>query len=82
MLLCSLPLCSSCNLTGPCIQKLELRNSEDNGNAEFERREAWSSIVTVIQFATYMLHERVLEPNSFLRWGFLFQVIFVLKFYK
>ena len=30
----------------------------------------------------HMLHERVLEPNGFLRWGYLFQVIFALKFYK
>ena len=50
------------------------RNSEDNGNADFERREAWSRTVTAMQFAAYRLHERVLEPNNFLRWGYLFQL--------
>ena len=49
---------------------------------EFEGREAWSRIVTAMQFAAYRLHERVLEPNDFLRWGYVFQVIVALKFYK
>ena len=66
----------------PKNKKKKKKNSEDedDSNAEFERTEAWSRIVTAIQFAAYMLH--VLEPNGFLRWGFLFQVIFALKFYK
>ena len=32
----NLPLCSSCNLTGPCIQKDKI--DEDDGDAEIERR--------------------------------------------
>ena len=59
-------LCSSCNLTGPCIQKLELRNSddEDDGNAEFERREAWSRIVTAMQLLIGSM-KGSLSPTAF-----------------
>ena len=51
------------------------RNSEDDGNAEFERREARSSTDSAMQFAAFRLDERALAANDFLRWGYLFQVI-------
>ena len=53
------------------------RNSEDedDGDAEFDRREAQFRTVTAMQFAAHRLHERVLQPNDILRWGYLFQVI-------
>ena len=53
------------------------RNSEDedDGDADFDRREAQSETVTAIQFAAYKLLERVSHPNDFLRWDYLFQVI-------
>ena len=64
-----------CRICGGC------RNSEDedNGDAEFERREAWSKTVTVMQFAACRLHERAFESNDFLRGGFPFQVILTLS---
>ena len=52
---------------------------EDDGDAEYERREARSRTVNAMQFAAYRLRERAFESNNFLRWGFLFQVILALS---
>ena len=57
------------------LWRLQNSEDEDNGDADFERREARSRSVTAMQFAAYRLHERAFESNDFLRWGFLFQVI-------
>ena len=45
-------------------------------------KEGTAQTVTARQLAAYRLHERVLEPNDFLRWGFMFQVISALSFHK
>ena len=45
---------------------------EDDGDAEFDGRDAQYRTVFAMQFAAYRLHETVLQPNNFLRWGYLF----------
>ena len=62
------------HLTGLICGGCRNSEDEDDGDADYERREAQSRTVTAMQFAAYRLHERAFESNDFWDGAFCFMI--------